>query len=259
MVKFEQASLNKNIPVPLYYQLKEHLRKYISNCADGDLIPPENEICAHFQVSRHPVRQAISELVSEGLLRREQGKGTFVTKGKVQRDFLLTFETFDYEILAAGRKPLTRIRSVRAKGADADVAAHLGIEPGGLIFELNRVRYTDDIPLMMVTGCLPADLVPDFDSDPEALKTLHKTLESRYNYRLHRATRRIEAALAQAGHSEILGVDIGSCLQYIETHVYLENGRCIEFSRAWYRGDQSSFFIELDRAHLDTSRAKEGR
>lgn len=76
----EHIALDRSSPLPLYFQLKEALRKEInagrfnSNAA----IPSEPEFVIHLHVSRATVRQAITELVHEGLLYREHGKGTFV-------------------------------------------------------------------------------------------------------------------------------------------------------------------------------------
>jgi GntR family transcriptional regulator len=246
------AMVDKDTPVPLYYQLKRHLSELIDTCADGDLIPTESELCAHFDVSRPTVRQAINELVNEGKLRRQKGKGTFVIKQKLQRDFMLTFETFDQEILAHGRTPLTRLISIHKQQAGDRVAHNLKIPRRSSVYVLRRLRYTNNVPLMTVTSYLPADLVPAFEENPAASKTLHKRLESQYGYRLTRATRAIEAVAAEAEEAELLDIPTGSPLQYLETWVYIENDRCIEFSNAWYRGDQNKFTIELHRSHLET-------
>lgn len=245
-------TIDKDIPIPLYYQIKTHLREHVEMCADGDLIPTETELCEHFAVSRPTVRQAINGLVNEGCLRRRKGKGTFVVKQKLQRDFLLTFETYDQEIIDHGRTPRTRILSVQRTHATEHVAYNLQIPTDSWIYTLRRVRYTDDTPLMMVTSYLPADLLPDFDKDSNAISNLHLRMERHYGYRLQRATRAIEAVASTEMEAPVLQIPVGSPLQYIETRVYLENDRCIEFSNAWYRGDQSRFTIELLRSHLDT-------
>lgn len=249
-MRLDDKAIDKTIPVPLYYQLKNHLADYIALCKDGDPIPTELELCEHFKVSRPTVRQAVNELVFEGALRRIKGKGTFVSKSKVQRDFRLTFETFDQEMLARGRTPETRILSVRLTDAGRRVADSLSISPGTPIYELERLRLTNGTPLSFVISYLPADLVPHFNEDTEALRALHKRLESFYGYRLARATRVIEAVSASKEKADILQTSLGSPIQYIETSVFIESDRCIEFSNAWYRGDQSRFSIELHRAHL---------
>lgn len=247
-------AIDKSVPIPLYYQVKTHLRDYIAQCADGDAIPTEVELCQHFQVSRPTVRQAINELVVEGALRRSKGKGTFVSREKVQRDFLLTFETFDKEILDRGRTPETRILSVESTDASDKVADSLSIASREKVYVLQRLRLTNGTPLSYVMSYLPAELVPDFDAYPNSLKALHKTLEEHYDYRLTRATRAIEAIPATQAIADILDMEVGSPVQYIETTVFIENHRCIEFSTAWYRGDQSRFSIELHRSHLSSAK-----
>ena len=251
-MSLDGKAVDKSIPIPLYYQVKTHLRELITQRADGESIPTEVELCEHFGVSRPTVRQAINELVNEGMLVRSKGKGTFVVKQKLQRDFLLTFETFDQEIIARGRTPETRVLSVTQVYAGEQVARGLSLSPGTSVYALRRLRLTNGTPLSYVTSYLPADLVPRFDEEPQELLALHKRLEEHYGYRLSRATRTIEAIGASADVAEHLDTEAGRPIQYIETTVYLETGRCIEHSNAFYRGDQSKFSIELHRSHLDT-------
>ncbi len=71
----------KKGPIPLYYQLERMLRRRILN---GKLtpekpFPTERKLCDEFGVSRITVRQTLMILENEGLIRREQGRGTFVT------------------------------------------------------------------------------------------------------------------------------------------------------------------------------------
>ena len=73
--------INKDVPIPLYYQLKNIIKTDIENgtLKTGDTIPTEMEIMSHYNISRFTVRQAISELVNEGYMLRKTSKGTFVT------------------------------------------------------------------------------------------------------------------------------------------------------------------------------------
>lgn len=72
--------IDKEGPLPLYWQLKEILKRKIERgeFKPGDRIPTEDELCKRFAISRTPVRQALVELVNEGLLFRRRGRGTFV-------------------------------------------------------------------------------------------------------------------------------------------------------------------------------------
>ncbi len=76
------TTIDRNIPVPAYYQLKQLLKQQIQNgdLPPGSKIPTEEELCARYNLSRTPVRQALKELVVEGLLIRTPGRGTFVAQ-----------------------------------------------------------------------------------------------------------------------------------------------------------------------------------
>ncbi len=74
--------------IPLYHQLKEIFIEKITSgeWAPGENIPPESQLCKQFGVSRGPVRQALDQLVREGLLARKQGKGSWVLPRKIERE-----------------------------------------------------------------------------------------------------------------------------------------------------------------------------
>lgn len=74
------SPINRNIPIPAYFQLKEYIKQQIQDGVwqPGEKIPTEAELCETYNISRTPVRQALKELVFEGLLTRTAGRGTFV-------------------------------------------------------------------------------------------------------------------------------------------------------------------------------------
>lgn len=249
-----KVPLDKDGPLPLYYQIKQVLLRFIAGCQEGDVFPAEIQLCELFSVSRPTVRQAIAELVQEGLVERTAGRGTFVTASRVRRDFRLTFETFDYEMRSAGRNAETDILALEKEKADENVAAQLGIQKEDEVFRLERKRSTNGISLMTVRTFLPADLLPDLEKHEDHLVALRKTIEKDFHLRIVRATRRLEAISCDTIRAGILDLSTGAPIQYIETHAYLENSRCIEYSAAWYRGDRSSFFVDLDREQLESRR-----
>lgn len=244
------ALLDKDSPVPLYHQIRRHLSVHIARSADGELFPTEQEIAAHFGVSRPTVRQAISSLVQEGLLSRTAGKGTFVTNGRVQRDMRNAFETFDDEMYSSGHSGETEVEDVARIVSDAEISAQLGISPGEAVYRLSRRRLTDGLPLMTVVSFLPADLLPGFDTQRDRLRALRRTLEEVYGLCPEHVLRRLRATGASPAQARRLDVPSGSPIQYIETHAYLQTGRCIEFSRAWYRGDRSIFRVDIVRGQV---------
>ncbi|WP_200880762.1 GntR family transcriptional regulator [Thermoactinomyces daqus] len=95
--------VSKKSPVPLYYQLKEILQEMIENeeLKPGDAVPPERELCEVHGISRMTARKAVMALVNEGVLFREQGKGTFVAEPK-PKHLLTRLRSFTEEMEEQG-------------------------------------------------------------------------------------------------------------------------------------------------------------
>src|ERR1700681_3065055 len=106
-------------PLPRYYQLKEIMREKIrlGEWKPGDLIPSERELGEQYGISRMTARQAITELVNEGLFYREQGKGTFVSRHKITQQ-LIHLTGFTEDISARGQHPSTKVISATMHLAD---------------------------------------------------------------------------------------------------------------------------------------------
>src|SRR5215831_21401332 len=99
-------TLERSNPLPLYYQLKQVLKQQITagHLAPHSTIPSEPELVARYRVSRATVRQALTELVHEGLLYRQHGKGTFVCEPRVQQT-LSELASFSEELKRRGKHP----------------------------------------------------------------------------------------------------------------------------------------------------------
>src|SRR5690349_24938010 len=106
-------------PLPRYYQLKEIIRERImaGEWEPGALIPSERELCEQYGISRMTARQSITELVNEGYLYREQGKGTFVAQPKITQS-LTTLTSFTEDMKARAQRPITRVLSREMYPAD---------------------------------------------------------------------------------------------------------------------------------------------
>lgn len=237
--------IDKTTPIPLYYQLKQHLKEHINHCRVGDAIPTENELCEQFDVSRTTVRQAIAELVSEGHLVRSTGKGTFVTKPKVQRDFVHALQSFNEEMRNHGHIPGTTVLSFAPVSANETVAEQLRINEGDETVFLRRLRSADGKPVMIVNTFLPGSRVPGFLDLDLTANGLHDTLRDVYGLDLVRGTRAVEAIAAPEQEAELLQIKPGDPVQYIESTFFTDADLAVEFSTAWYRGDHSRFVIQL--------------
>src|SRR5713101_906477 len=124
------SAIYRNSPLPRYYQLKEIIRERIHSgeWKPGELIPSERELSEQYKISRMTARQAITELVNEGLFYREQGKGTFVSRHKITQQ-LLRLTGFTEDIRARGQRPATSVLSAQMCPASEEIAERLCIQP----------------------------------------------------------------------------------------------------------------------------------
>jgi len=187
--------LDKTCPTPIYYQLKELIREKIENgeWQPGDLIPSERELCEQHGISRMTVRQALTELVNEGLLRRERGKGTFVAKPKIKQQ-LTQLTSFSEDMRARGKKPGAKILRLENTLAKPRVAKALQIEPEQRIVVIERLRLADGEPMAIETchlffeGC-------ERILNEDLSGSLYELLSQKYGLIPTRAVQQMEAAI----------------------------------------------------------------
>lgn len=246
-MQLNNKALNREIPIPLYYQLKEILLEGIQHTEKGNPFPTELELCKHFDVSRPTVRQAINELVIEGYLRRIKGKGTFIAEPKIKQDFLTVLKSFSEEMQEKGLIPETKILEFKRTKADEKISEALNVSSGNDVVQLTRVRSANKKPIVYVTTFLSITKVPDILSKDLEHESLYKILERDYGYTIARAVRTLEARIAGTSEAKLLKIAKGDAIQFIETVAYLSDGSPIEYSLAQYRGDRNSFTFELKR------------
>lgn len=243
----DPISLDRTSPVPLYYQLKEIFRSWItSGKFDSDgRFPSESELQGQFGVSRMTVRRALSELVHEGFLVREQGRGSFVVKPRVQ-DQLRRLTSFTEDMRLRGLPTKSRILDFRLVH-DPEVAKAMGIPDSEELVQLRRLRLVRDDPVAIQNAFIRHRFCPGIVERGLAGGSLYKTLEERYGLRLGRALQTIEAKPADEYEAKLLKVGIGQPVLVLVRLTYLVDGEPIEHVRSAYRGDCYQFTVELER------------
>lgn len=239
--------LNRASPVPLYYQLAEMLRANIAaGHYDGDgLFPSERELVERYGISRMTARQALSELVREGLIIREQGRGSSVVKPRIQ-DQLRHLTSFTEDMQLRGLPTRAKIIDLRIV-TDESVALKMDIDPSEEFVRLQRIRFVKDEPIALQTAFVRHHFCPNLVEQGFINESLYKTLEERYGLRLGRALQTIGAKLSDKYDKDMFGVDIGQAMLSLERLTYLVDGEPIEYVRSTYRADLFRFTVELQR------------
>jgi len=223
--------------LPLYQELQRALRKAIDSRILGpdDALPSERDLATDFAVSRITVRKALDGLVAD----RRQGAGNFVS-ARVDKNFAM-LTSFSEDMRARGRTP----HSVWLKRAEGTVtpeeALTLRLSPGTPVFRFNRLRYADDAPMALEYATIVASALPSLES---VGASLYEALEAS-GHRPVRALQRLRAVLLTGDQAELLKAHPGDAGLLVERLGSLPDGRAIEFSQSFYRGDTYDFVAEL--------------
>jgi len=239
--------INKNSPIPLYYQLEEYIKELIEKgeLRPGDALPPEREYAETYQISRMTVRQAITELVNAGYLYRLQGKGTFVAERKIEQT-LQWFTSFTEDMKARGLKPESKLLSFEIMPATSLIGEELAIPEFSPVYEIRRIRLADGVPMALETNYLSANLVKGL-SESIVNQSLYAYIEEDLGFRIDHATQIIESSTANLEEAQFLEISKGAPVMLIEQKTYLKENTPVEFVKSVYRADRYKFMIQMNR------------
>jgi GntR family transcriptional regulator len=227
---------------PLYQKLQQALREAIQNrvLSPDEALPPERDLAEEFQVSRITVRKALDGLVSEGLLTRRQGAGTFVAS-RVEKNFS-KLTSFSEDMISRGRVPRSEWLGRTEAAATPDESMVLGLSPGSRVYRFNRIRFADSEPMALEYSTVPGFSLPAMEA---VGASLYEALAAA-GTRPVRALQRLRAVLFTAEQAALLNVRPGAPGLLIERRGFLKDGRAVEFTQSYYRGDAYDFVAELN-------------
>lgn len=248
IVALNEEKLDRGIPVPLYYQLKEILLKHIERheMKTGEPIPSEAELMNMFNISRPTVRQAVTELVNLGYLKKVRGKGTFVAKPKIKQEFTQRIISFNEEMLLKGLTPSTTVLEARCIPADEAIGERLQLESKAEVFHLKRLRFIDDEPIVVADSFIPIDRFPGLEKVDFANKSLYGVFNEKYKTRIKRVVRSIEVMVAGTQDARLLNTEKDQDpVHFFESIAFDQSDVPVEYTISRYRGDRSKFVIEI--------------
>jgi len=241
--EFQPVSIDRSSPVPLYFQLAQHLEAEIrsGSLPVGTRLENEVALARELGLSRPTVRAAFGYLAERGMVARKRGYGTVVTREKLNRDVQLT--SLHDDLIRAGQQPATKVLRNEVAVASESVAAALELPEGSLVICLERIRFADGEPIALMHNFLPAALVRLND---EALEThgLYEILRAA-GIALTSATQRMSAKNALAAEARLLDEPRGAALLTMERTVLDDRDRPVEFGQHVYRASRYSLRTSL--------------
>lgn len=242
-------TLQKNSPIPLYYQLTEVLREkiHLGELKPGAQLPSERELSEAYGISRMTVRQALAYLIREGNLVARQGLGTFVAEPKLAYDawHLLSFTE---EMMLAGTAPASQVLEQAVVVPPSAVAADLELAPTATTVKIVRLRLSHNTPLLLETVYVPAALCPGLEQTNLATQSLYGLLENRYGLRLSHARQTFETTTANSYEAQLFAVPVGLGMILLEGVTRVDTGQPVEYFKAIYRGDRFKFAMDSERS-----------
>ncbi|MDZ4992950.1 UTRA domain-containing protein [Clostridium perfringens] len=233
--------IDKNSPIPVYYQLKEMIKEKITKGTwqVGQCIASERELTEAYGVSRMTVRQALGELVQEGLLVREKGKGTFVCEPKVKQEDMMSFSDI---IKKAGRSLITKVLDFEVINTPDELADTFDVEK---IYKINRLRLVDGEAVANEVVYIPCEYC-GFVTKEDLEGSLFKLLEEK-GYVIESTESALAAVIMDEELKTLFNVDKQVPLLRSHNAALNSEGEIIYVEDAIYRSDKYVLEINISK------------
>lgn len=235
-----EKALHSDSASPLYRQLMQRIRADIASGVYPvhSRIPSEAELGDAYKVSRVTVRKALAELTREGLLRRMQGKGTYVCAPRLKSN-LREVTSFHEACLMMGCTPGTKVISASSVHVEEEVRQSLALN-GGEAVEIVRLRTADGVPVMLETNCFPMKYAGLLSQ--ELTGSLYRLL-GKQGVEAASGVHEISLCYATSQQAKLLEVEVGAALLQLDQVIYDQHGAPLHTSHQVIRGDRFTFRI----------------
>lgn len=242
-VGIDQLSMhvNRRAHTPIFKQIADQLRQQIEKgeLRFGDVMPGEREFANALNISRMTLRAAVDELVDEGLLVRQRGRGTVVSQVRINKQAqVIGFMSFSEEMRARGLEPSSRILAFKSEIADAAVAAQLALPLGAQVIVLKRVRLANGEPMALERCYVPYERFSGLLKFDLATRSLYDILENEFDTRPTMCQETVEAIGLDAPEARALDVKRGAPALLVTRVTRDLRGALIEAEQTLYRSDR---------------------
>ena len=237
--------IDKSSPLPIYFQLSRGIQNLIRSgqLTPGDALPSENELSQAYHISPMTVRQGMAELVKEGYIHRERGRGTFVSLRRMQHQ-LENFVSFSESMRARELTPGSQLLLIEPTSPPGDVVDKVNISAPAKFTRIKRVRLANETPVGIHDSYLNG--IPITPDELEQTPSLYELLESKGVF-LNEGEETIEATCATEEIAALLNIEAGAPLLRAVRFSWDAAGNFIEYVVALYHADLYRYTIRLKR------------
>lgn len=233
LIEWLKSQLNIHSTMPLYYQLQQAIESAIDQkiINIGDFLPSERDLAQKLNLSRVTISKTMQLLDKKGIVSRQQGVGTKVTK---YLGYSLSQESgFTAQVMKAGGTVTTQWLLRTFINAPIDIAEKLDLPVGSKIAHLRRIRIANNQPVSYENNYIPAKYLPELDKLNDSLYALWDSQGITFEHVQHK----VKAISCNEEQANWLNTSVGSPLLFVQQISKLKLGVVIEYSEIVCRGD----------------------
>ena len=244
--ELNNALFNPHSPIPLYHQAYLFIRNMIIEeiFKQGDLLPSEFDLAHSLKIGRQTLRQAMSQLVEEGLVERFSGRGTFVCEKKTRNNFFLD-RSFSQEMTELGKKTRSKVLNISSTVIDERAPRCFQKNLGAPCLHLTRLRYGDEIPIGFQEAIILTERCPDLDKHDFAKESLYRVMTENYGLEISEIYHIVNAIISTEAHAKLLEIKMGSPLLLEKSVTFLADGEPIEATTSYFRADKYEYSVRF--------------
>ncbi len=231
---------------PLYQQLKDVIKLQVNDkiWKFEELIPSENELSAIYDVSVGTVKKALSVLVEEGVLYRRQGRGTYVSRPNFRNSFIRFFR-YGVKHGDQNQIPTSKVISSGTIKPEKRTRDVLGLNKNEYVIDIERIRYLENIPLMVEHLYLPKKIFKGFNKIDISHQLLYPIYDEKYNTPIIWADEYLWPGIVEKQTAAHLEIQVGDPVICIERIAFTNGDQPVEYRMSIGRGDHFRYHIEL--------------
>ena len=216
-----------------------------NDLSSNELLPSEREFGELFSVSRVTIRRAVDQLVQEGYVFRQPGKGTFVGLNKIQQQ-LSVLTSFTDAMGQEGHIPGTQMLEMISENPTVSICKYLEVETTETVLKIRRLRLVDNLPFSIATSYLPYERVKALREEDLAMYSLYSLLKEKCGIILAKNRATLEVTVADYAEAALLNIKPKDPMFLMKGTLSDDNDQVIEYFKAIYRGDRLKFITEND-------------
>lgn len=229
--------------LPIYIKVKNDIINKIEagEYVAGKKIPSERVLSDQYGVSRMTIRQAINELVGDGIVSKRQGSGTYVNTPQFSQR---NVRSFTETLKSQGYEPSTKVLEFSRVHHIKAVSEALDQPLETSYYKLKRLRYGNGLPMALEMVYFPIDMCPGIETFDES-DSLYKVLSERFNYDIGQVSYEIDALISNRMMMKAFELEKPVALLKVTGVSYVEQKVPLLYEESFYRPDLYKYSVDI--------------